>query len=178
VITYFQRVGLVLAIAAASTGLARAQDKPADAGPKTTTVPLRVQVVISRYDGDKKISSLPYILSVNAGGVATLRMGTKVPVATTNSPNGITSYTYQDVGTNIDCRTATTDDGRFRLEVTVDDSSVDEKSSGPINQPSFRSFRGQNSMVLKDGQSAQFTTAVDKLTGVVTKIDVSLTVVK
>jgi len=32
--------------------------------------------------------------------------------------------------------------------------------------------------VLKDGQTSQFTTAVDKLTGIVTKVDVTLTVVK
>jgi hypothetical protein len=32
--------------------------------------------------------------------------------------------------------------------------------------------------VLKDGQTAQFTTAVDKITGIVTKVDVTLTIVK
>ena len=44
--------------------------------------------------------------------------------------------------------------------------------------PALRSFRFTNSLVLKDGQTAQFTTAVDKVTGVVTKVDVTLTVVK
>jgi hypothetical protein len=42
----------------------------------------------------------------------------------------------------------------------------------------LRSFRFSNSFVLKDGQTAQFITAVDKVTGVVTKVDVTLTVVK
>jgi hypothetical protein len=32
--------------------------------------------------------------------------------------------------------------------------------------------------VLKDGQTIPFTTAIDKVTGIVTKVDVTLTVVK
>jgi hypothetical protein len=44
--------------------------------------------------------------------------------------------------------------------------------------PSFRSFRASDSLVLKDGQTAQFTTAVDKVSGEIVKVDVTLTVVK
>ena len=35
-----------------------------------------------------------------------------------------------------------------------------------------------NSMILKDGETAQFTAAVDKVSGEVTKLDITLTVVK
>jgi hypothetical protein len=93
--------------------------------------------------------------------------------------NPLTSYQYKDIGTNIDCSTGSLDDGRFRLELSIEDSSVEELAgAASVDRPSFRSFRSTNSLVLKDGQSAQFTTAVDKLTGVVTKVDVTLTVVK
>jgi hypothetical protein len=181
VITHLQKLCAALVIVAASVGIVSAQDKsasvPAKAAPAAAapTVPLRVQIVISRYDGDKKVSSLPYVLSVNAGQVASLRMGTKVGV-----DSGGAAPTYQDVGTNIDCRTAASEDGRFKVDLTVDDSSVEEPHNGgtPGALPAFRSFRAQNSLVLKDGQSAQFTTAVDKVSGVVTKVDVLLTVVK
>ena len=179
------RNALVFVLCAAP--IAAAQDKPAD---KPATVPLKVQVVIARYDGDKKISSMPYLLSATAGRTASLRMGTKVPVAATSftpiatggaGVNPLTSYQYQDVGTNIDCATATLDDGRFRLDLTIEDSSLypeDQARTGPGERPSFRSFRVTNSLVLKDAQSAQFTTAVDKVTGIVTKVDVTLTVLR
>src|SRR5207248_4605108 len=163
----------------------RAQDKPAaPAAPKPGAVitPLRVQIMISRYQGDKKISSLPYILSVNgvsdpvnlARGHANLRMGAKVPVmmmAVTvvdgqKMPTG-GPIQYQDVGTNIDCNVASLDDGRFKVEITIDDSSVyPEERVTPADarlatsgSPTFRSFRATDSMVLKDGGTAQFTTA-------------------
>ena len=39
-----------------------------------------MQVVIGRYQGEKKISSLPYTLTMNANNHASLRMGTSMPV--------------------------------------------------------------------------------------------------
>lgn len=180
-----ERIVFALALAMTSAGVARAQDKSADSTPKAPTVPLKVQVVISRYEGDKRISVVPYTLSVNAGQKASLRMGSKVPVVSLSQIPSVgdakrtESYQYTDVGTNIDCVTAALDDGRFKLDVSLDDSSVEERSRATAGDlPSFRSFRASNSLVLKDGQTAQFTSAVDKITGVVTKVDVSLTVVK
>ena len=187
---HLQKLVFVVALAAASPALVRAQGKSAEPAGTPPIVPLRVQVVISRYEGEKKISSMPYTLSVNAGNKANLRMGTRVPVtSTTYTPiaaggagvNPLTSYQYQDVGTNIDCATSPLDDGRFRMELSVDDSSVYPEDQGRAigtDRPSFRSFRVSNSLVLKDGQTTQFTTAIDKVTGIVTKIDVTLTVVK
>jgi hypothetical protein len=166
----------------------RAQEKPG-----APVIPVKVQVVISRYAGDKKISSAPYTLSANAGSaaeprqswaMATLRMGAKIPVAATMAPKvegkpaTDVPFSYQDVGTNIDCRTAVLDDGRFRLEITVEESSVYGADQGkPDDHPSFRSFRGVDSLILKDGQTAQLTTAIDKVSGEVTKVDVTLFVV-
>jgi type II secretory pathway component GspD/PulD (secretin) len=190
VTNHVQKLACAVALAAASTVFVGAQGQGADAAGTSPTVPLKVQVVIARYEGEKKISSMPYTLSVNAGRAANLRMGTMVPVVSTSytplAPGGagvnpLTSYNYKDVGTSIDCTTATLDDGRFRMELTVEDSSVypeDQKRPPGVNAPSFQSFRASNSLVLKDGQTSQFTTAIDKVTGVVTKIDVTLTVVK
>jgi len=187
--THVRTLVLGLAVTTLFGGIAGAQEKDTEATTKATdTVPLKVQVVISRFEGDKKISSLPYLLSVNAGRHASLRMGTRVPVASTSytpiatggaGVNPLTAYQYQDVGTNIDCGTGTLDDGRFRVELSIEDSSLEEQSRNSAGErPSLRAFRATNSLVLKDGQSAQFTTAVDKVTGVVTKVDVLLTVVK
>lgn len=196
-------LGLVFAFALASTALVRTQDRAAGtaaAKSATAQAPLKIQVVISRYQGEKKISSLPYSLSVTGGGSgpersvggpafvgrANLRMGTKVPipvpVISTGENKALQSYQYQDVGTNIDCQVWTADEGRFRVEITIDDSSVyaDEKDapSAVKGVPSLRSFRASDSMLLKDGATAQFTTATDKVSGETVRVDVTLTVVK
>ena len=189
---HLQTLALVFVCAVASTAIVRAQekDKPAAPAPKPAATPLKIQVVISRYQGEKKISSLPYNLTTNAGNRATIRMGTQVPVmmlamgqaeaadAKTTPQAG--PIQYKDVGTNLDCTSMALDDGRFLLSLTVDDSSVygDERPKTAARPPSFRSFRATNSMILKDGQTGQFTSAVDKVSGEVTKIDVTLMVIK
>jgi hypothetical protein len=153
--------------------------------------PVKLTIVLSRYQGEKKVSSLPYTLVVNANGPkASLRMGSSVPIPSTSfapkDPAGgaaqLTSYQYRDVGINIDCTAASLDDARFRFELAIDDSSVygDDSPATKLVQgaPSFRSFRITEQVVLKDGQSREFMVATDKVNGEVTKVEVSLTVVK
>jgi hypothetical protein len=192
---YLQTIALVFAFALASSVIVRTQEKPAPPAPKppaaAPAIPLKVQVLVSRFQGEKKLSSLPYSLSVNAGSRATLRMGAKVPVMmmmTANMPKDLPQggpVQYQDVGTSIDCYVSTAqDDGRYRVEITIDDSSVygdgpnTADNRPPPGNPSFRSFRASDSMVLRDGQTSQFTTATDKVSGEIVKVDVTLTVVK
>ena len=190
---HLQKLVFVVALAAASPALVRAQGKSAEPAGTPPIVPLRVQVVISRYEGEKKISSMPYTLSVNAPAApqtnhANLRMGAKVPVMTMAMPvvDGKQMaggpVQYQDVGTNIDGDAQSLDDGRFRISIAVDDTSIypDGQSGQPVapGNPTFRSFRATDSMMLKDGQTSQFTTATDKVSGEIVKVDVTLTVVK
>ena len=144
-------------------------------------VPLKVQVVIARYEGDKKVSSLPYTMSVTANGdPVRLRMGSQIPVPSTTytgtaSATPVTSFTYHNVGTSIDCRATTTDDGRFSVVVGIEDSSVSERrTTGSV--PTLSTFSTQNMAILRDGQTMQFTAAADKTTGEVVKVDVTLTV--
>jgi hypothetical protein len=206
VTTSLPTLALVFAFALASTPLARAQERPAAPPPRAALheMALKIHVVISRYQGEKKISSLPYSLSVTGGapgperavggqnyvGRANLRMGAKIPIASTtlrpaadgNAAAQINSFQYQDVGTNIDCEIWAVDDGRFRVQIAVDDSSVypDDKDipGGVKGNPSFRSFRASDAMLLKDGGTGQFTTATDKVSGETVRVDVTLTVVK
>jgi type II secretory pathway component GspD/PulD (secretin) len=189
----FKTLAFVCVIALASTA-GQAQEKaPAPAaatrsGTPINATPLKVQVVIARYQGEKKISSLPYTLTMNANNHASLRMGTSMPVvmfstADPATPKGVAPpapVQYRDIGTNIDCASTALDEGRYLLSMTVDDSSVypDEPPSGARNGPSFRSFRAINAMILKNGETGQFTTATDKMTGETVKIDVTLTVMK
>ncbi len=184
---------LVLAIGA---GLARAQEgkpaPPADA--KTAQIPLKIVLVLSRYQGEKKVASFPYQLYVTTNERGTsLRMGLQIPVATTtfgaSSGGGlptvpISSYSMKDVSTNIDCSaTPALASGVYRVTLAVSDTSVvpreDVKAgAGQVMAPSFRTFTSSFVILLRDGQTAQYTTATDPITGDVLKIDATLTVLK
>jgi hypothetical protein len=173
------------------------------AGKPVPLIPLKVQIVISRYDGEKKVSSLPYTLAVNANdGVvdrnghfapysnAQLRTGGSVPIPSIAPPKdspiqgAMGPVTYKSIGTNIDCSANKLDDGRFRVHISIEDTSIyaDGKTApgvAKINDiPSFRTFQSSNAVILKDGQSMEFTVAADKISGDVTKVDVTIAVVK
>ena len=66
--------------------------------------------------------------------------------------------------------------------LSIDDSSVygDESPATKMVQgaPSFRNFKITEQVTLKDGQSREFIAATDKVNGEVTKVEVTLTVVK
>lgn len=154
--------------------------------------PLRVQVSFTEFDGDKKISSLPYTFLVNAddrGSPAAVRMGLRVPIETSSSNSGIKQIQYQDVGTNLDGRAEKTDDGRFLLKLSVEKSAVYLPGANPKtasvggneisnSQPIVQQFRTQVNLLIRDGQTIQSTVATDPVTGHVTKVDVTLNVIK
>ncbi|HEY6506644.1 MAG TPA: hypothetical protein VIY56_01445 [Vicinamibacterales bacterium] len=149
-------------------------------------VPLDVQVVINRYQGEKRVSSHPYSLAVNANdrSLSSVRMGAQVPiVGSSPGPNFPEQVNYQNVGTNIDCVARTMDDGRFQVNITVEDSSVYQNIEGAVapsaaGRPVIRSFRSLNTLVLRDGQTRQFSAATDRVNGEVVRIEVTLRVVK
>lgn len=169
------------------------------------SIPLRVELVISRYQADKKVSSVPFTFVVSATDPAhreefsRVRMGVEVPVVASPSPadarpNGASgqapSVQYRPFGTNIDCFARILDDGRFKLGLTIEESSpyseqerarmtASPGETGPLrSSPVFRSFRISNTLVLKDGQSQQFSTATDRFSGEVVKMDVTLSVIR
>ncbi len=167
-----------------SMAAAEAAEKAAQARELATRIPLQIQVVVSRYQGEKKISSLPYAISINANDreMSRLRMGARVPVSTVVAPQ-IGPVRYEDIGTNIDCRARTYGTGQFELEISVEDKSVHTNTQPAATPtagdlPVFRSFQSSNTLILRDGQSRQFTAATDRISGEVIRVDVTLTVVK
>ena len=167
-------------------------------------VALDIEVVISRYQGDKKVSSLPYALTVNATSQYTgmdvtgapltqLRMGGQVPLPTMapvlgpdgkplpGLPTGGGPVQYKDVGTSIDARSRWLDNqtGSFELWISVQEDAVaTPQGAPPTALPVIRTFRASNNLVLRDGQTRQFTAAADRITGEVVKVDVTLKVAK
>jgi hypothetical protein len=187
-------LAFVFALAVGSGVIARAQQPtappaanasaPAQPVTQAPLTPLKLQVVISKYQGEKKVSSLPYTLAVNAnenGRQAELSSVIQIliPMVTVNEKT--TGPVYKDVGTTIKCAAMTMDGGRFKLELAVEDASVYPESKIPADGargPWLQSFRSSQTLILKDGQTTQYTTATDKVSGDIVKIDVTLTVVK
>ena len=188
--------GLFTIVAIAAPGLL-AQEKtksPEAAKPAETAktmTPLRVQVVFSEFEGEKKLSSLPYTFLVNAderGERAAVRMGLRVPIEA-SSNSGVKQFQYMDVGTNLDGRAEKTEDGRFLLMLNVEKSSVyrpgaSEKPASlggneiSAAQPIVQQFRTQVNLLIRDGQTVQSTVATDPVTGHVLKVDVTANVIK
>ena len=152
-----------------------------------TFTPLRLQVTISRYQGDKKVSSLPYALSVGVNGPRVqFRVGAQVPYATTAVSDGVKtpSYSYRDVGVGIEVSgLAMVEPGVYTMNINVSDTSVSSSSQiqgAPTisGVPIFRNFDTGGTVVLRDGQTTQLTVAGDPITGETMRVDVMLTVVK
>ena len=174
----------VIAILAAFGSLA---PRPAKAQERPPMVPLKIDLVVTRQAGDKKVASLPYTMWVTAndpqGGRTSLRVGSQLPVSSTRVPEkdapAPPAFTYRDIGTNIDCVAVSGPDGRFVLRLTLGDSSVHVDSKDARGGlPVFRNFSANFNPMLRDGQSATYTSAADPLTGEVIKIDATLTVLK
>ena len=151
---------------------------------------LKVQVVFTEFEGDKKIASLPYSFTTVGWGEtyqASLRLGISVPFLT-QSKEGETQTQYQDVGTNIDCRGQRLEDGRYKLTFSIERSSVyspdgSAKAVIPANTPSpllplLRRYRGSFDLLLRDGQTAEGPIATDPQSGRILKIEVTLNVTR
>jgi hypothetical protein len=165
-----------------------------------TPIPLKVDVVILRFQGDKKISSAPFTLWVGAvdprknTGFVSIRMGIDVPVGSRSEAgpakrNGASTTTtqmpeYRNVGTSIDCRATQQEDGRFSVEVQVYDSSIftaggDERAALKVTDPlAFKSFTMNNTLSIRSGQTVEYSTATDRISGEVVKVEVTVNVVK
>lgn len=171
-----------------------AQDKPKTSEQNSedlrfSRASLRVQVVFTEYEGDKKLKSLPYSFLVtthtrDAWPEAKIRVGSRVPVYT-GGEHG--SVTYMDVGTNIDCRAEAVAEGQYRVYLNLERSWVEgdvlvavEKANPPqaFHEPVVRQYRTELSPVLKDGQSVETSLATDPLSGKVVKLEVSISPVK
>jgi hypothetical protein len=163
--------------------------------------PLQVEVVVSRYQGDKKTGSQTYTMNVNAtpsarvqgSPVTVVKIGSQVPLPNFAPPTGpdgkpLTPLTgggpvvFKEIGTQIDCRARPLDDGRYELQVSVEETNVapagESGTRESINLPVLKTFQASNNLILRDGQTQQFVVATDRVTGEVVKVDVTMRVGK
>jgi len=196
-----RRLAVVLATAVIAVALApasRAQETPKpemlkpDPGPVKAL--LRVQIAIARYQGERKVSSVPYAMLVTSDGrKVRLRMGVEVPITVTkvSASEGppVSSFQYRNVGTNIDCWAEERGSGLYQLSLNIEASSIFPSPGGESgvgvseagfspDRPLFRTFNVGLNPTMRDGQTLQTVASTDPVTGEVVKIDVTLNVVK
>src|SRR5262249_17404060 len=161
---------------------------------------LKVQVVFTEYEGDKKLKSLPYTFLVTTrtrddNPLAKIRVGNRVPVYIGGGPGGsgqaAQAYTYLDVGTNIDGWAEGVGPGQYRVHLNLERSWVDGNVSVPIekagaaqnvspefSQPIVRQYKAELTPILRDGQTLETNLATDPLNGRLVKLEVSISVLK
>ena len=184
---------MTAALAVLTTATLAAQDaQPAAQNRPGTPVSLKLSLVFSRYQGEKKISSVPHTLWATATDgrtPTTLRLGTQIPVPSTvfgKDGEKTQSYNYRDVGTNIDVNASTALDGFYKIQITITDSSVyypDQsepaaRSTVATGAPAFRNFNSSFTLMMRDGQTAQSTAVTDPVSGQTIKLDATLNVQK
>jgi hypothetical protein len=172
-----------------------AQDSAKTDG-KKAPVTLKVQVTFTETEGGKKLANLPYMFFLKAVDNSPspppwtkMRIGSRIPVYV-GKENGMQ---YIDVGTNIDARGFTRDDGRFDLTFDLERSWVEgdvvvpmekpsstpsDPSTGHFREPIIRQLKTELSFTIRDGESVQTTQAADPLSGRVLTISITITAVK
>lgn len=150
-------------------------------------IPVKVQVVVAEYDGEKKLSSMPYVFVVlaNEKGVdgASVRTGIRIPIETDGKDQ---KTTYLDVGSNIDCRIRIEEEGRFMVNLILDRAALYPNKSPegerlvaePNGLPLIRQFRSNENLLLKDGQTAETVVSTDPLNGHTMRVSVTINVQK
>jgi hypothetical protein len=176
-------------------GMATSAPKPLAAQDKPNVevaTPLKIQIVFTEMDGDKKVKSMPYTMVFATGvghdpNVAKLRVGSRVPLYT-GKDSGLQ---YIDVGTNLDCRAEKLDDGRYSVRLSLERSWVQADVQIPVEQPmssggtpgQFKEpvigqYKIDATMIARVGQPVDTTTATDPISGRALKIDVTLSALK
>ncbi len=167
----------------------KAQEKPKSEERTKPSVPIKVQLIFTEYDGEKKISSLPYsfmaIADEKVGGFysTSLRTGVRIPIEVDGKDQ---KTTYLDMGSNIDCGIRSEEDGRFRVYMIFERSALYPNKSAegerlvanPGGQPLVRSFRTSENLILKDGQTSESIFSTDPLTGHTLRVSVTINVLK
>jgi hypothetical protein len=171
---------------------ASAQDKPKPDDRAPSATPLKVQIVFTEFEGDKKVKSLPYTMVFTAGShrdaeVAKLRVGSRIPVLAGKDGQ----FQYVDVGTNLDCRAERLEDGRYGLKLSLERSWVQAEmhltsdqpagtsgGNAESSQPVIGGYRTDSYLIARDGQTVETTVATDPLNGKQLKIELTLSAPK
>jgi hypothetical protein len=173
-------VWTVAALIAVTSGAVAQESKDAKpAGVEETAGPrLLIRFLETRQRGEKTTTVQPCILMLHTGDkAAQVFVGTQVALRT--SDKGTPTVIFKNAGVYAQVRAQALPDGRYRLEARFEESSVLAASSGettPSNggNPILQVVKGESVVVLREGETAPFASAVDPVTGDVVRVDVAI----
>ncbi len=180
-----------LIVAAALLGVIPAAQAQEKSEPRPL-VPVKLQIVFEKYQGDKRISSEPYTMSLNANEKASgnfdrvgkIRMGIDVPMRMDRAGDKEVpgNVVYRSVGNSADCTVTSVDDARFKINCAFEQSSVSPSRPGAslamLTPPMLQTFRSETGVILKDNQTSQYVAGTDPVSGDVLKVGLTLSVTK
>lgn len=170
--------------------------------PPLASQPAQLDITLTRYQGDKKIGTAPFVVMLNAARnvpYTTVESGLDIPIGTSNSDTTQTSgaqgnspravrtqkveTTYRTVGTRISCSVSRADESTYVVYLDVRDSRVLERDiarrvSAATTANLFRTLSHTSSLQMKEGETKLFAVLADQASGETVKIDVKLTILK
>ena len=191
---------------APSPAPATQEPKPAPTKPESAPavqpgVPVQVEIRLARVRDGKEVGSLPYLMSAvapvfNESAVnsflagsssvrqnASIRAGVSVPIPSAGGSNSNpVTYSYRNVGTNIDCYVVQTPGGRFAVRISITDGSlyVAPGAEKPANAaaPILNSFEASSVFMADAGVKREFLVATDRINGETVRAEFTIRVSK
>jgi hypothetical protein len=158
-----------------------AQEAPAKA-PEAVKPPgkrLRVQFQETRLRGESTTVTRATTLALHADAEgASVSVGSQIPISVAGKE--VPTTVIKGVGVEGRAKVKTLPDGRYRLEARFEESSVLEAGGGAAptsgDNPILLVVRGESTLVLREGETVPFASAVDPVTGEVVRVDLTVTV--
>ena len=148
---------------------------------------LKITVVISRFSGEKKIGSLPFVLLLMPTEDSTnVQMSSNVPVPQGPDKDGNQTFSYQSVGTSLSASTPKENPqnapGQHLISLRITDSQMLSDMAGATAAMKglmrTQQFSSTVRLPLRDAQTISYNAATDKITGDLVRVEVTLNVLK
>jgi hypothetical protein len=171
-------IAFSIAMALATPRVAAAQGAGTQVGP----IVLKMTVTLSRYTGEKKTSSLPFVLMLVSGDErpTTVQMSSQVAIPQGGIPGN--PFTSQNIGTSMSATAKLLEGGLCNLALTISDTQLVTESGASAPElkglSRIQSFTSSPRLILRDGATVSYNAGTDKFTGEIVKVDVTMNIVK
>ena len=136
-------------VAVVMAGVCLGQSEPANAGGTAERRYFHLDFVVKELEGGKTINARSYAMTVSTDERTSVRSGNRVPVPSGPRPAPGTpsaTFTFVDVGTNIDCWNSKEVQGQLALMVTAEVSSAVETPDAPA--PVIRQLKWNSPVIV------------------------------
>jgi hypothetical protein len=140
--------------------------------------------VLSKFEGDRKVSDQPLFLLLPLNQKGVLRATT--PVNDLNPDTVPPCFTPrplerspQEIGTQVDSTVSPLPEGRFAIQISIAERAFAGcRMVGELNIPVFSNLVQDRSVTLKNGESTDFAFSVNKTANTSSRLMVKLTILE